>query len=190
MGRSRSATCWRCPACERPPPPRSGRPDDEVGCRPAMEDSPFSQTISLRWADLDPNGHVRHSVYYDWGATLRIAFLEQNGVGAEWMARNAIGPVLFREEARFLRELRPGGDAPIIDVRLAAASADGRKWRMLHRIFKGSELAATVEVDGAWLDLRARKIVAPPEELLRAFTDFARTEDFSVITSNKAPAVT
>jgi acyl-CoA thioester hydrolase len=97
------------------------------------------------------------------------------------MARNAIGPVLFREESRFQRELRLG-DQVVIDVRLAAASAEGRKWRMSHRILKAGELAATLEVDGAWLDLRARKIVAPPPEMVRAFDGFARTEDFTVLT--------
>jgi acyl-CoA thioester hydrolase len=150
-----------------------------------MDDSStaFSQPVGLRWADLDPNGHVRHSVYYDWGAMVRIAYLQSRGVGPDWMARNAIGPVLFREEARFLKELRLG-DQVVIDVRLSVASAEGRKWQMRHRIFKGGELAATVEIDGAWLDLRARKIVAPPEELARAFADFNRSEDFAVLPSS------
>lgn len=146
----------------------------------------FRQTIGLRWADLDPNGHVRHSVYYDWGAMVRVAFLESKGVGLAWMAQNAIGPVLFREEARFARELR-SGDVMAIDVQLAAASPDGRKWRMRHRVFKDAEVAATLEVDGAWLDLRARKIVVPPEEMVRAFADFSRTDDFTVLTSSKTP---
>jgi acyl-CoA thioester hydrolase len=154
-----------------------------------MEDSPsaFSQPVGLRWADLDPNGHVRHSVYYDWGAMVRIGYLETKGVGLEWMAHHAIGPVLFREEARFLRELRLG-DKVDIDLSLAGASADGRKWRMRHRILRGAEVAATLEVDGAWLDLRVRKIVVPPEEMVRAFADVSRTEDFLAMTSGKAPA--
>lgn len=152
-----------------------------------MEDAPFSQAVGLRWADLDPNGHVRHSVYYDWGAMVRIAYLEGKGVGLDWMARNAIGPVLFREEARFQRELRLG-DKVEIDVRLSASSLEGRKWQMRHRILKNGEPAATLEIDGAWLDLRARKIVAPPEDMVRAFAGFARTEDFTVLASGKPPA--
>jgi acyl-CoA thioester hydrolase len=153
-----------------------------------MEPSPtaFSQPIALRWADLDPNGHVRHSVYYDWGAMVRVAYLEQKGVGLGWMAQNGIGPVLFREEARFLRELR-FGDQVHMDLWLAAASPDGRKWRMRHRLVKGAEVAATIEVDGAWLDLRARKIVAPPEALVQAFAGVSRTDDFAVLPSGKAP---
>lgn len=152
-----------------------------------MEDATaFSQSIGVRWADLDPNGHVRHSVYYDWGATARLAYLDRQGVGVSWMTKSGIGPVLFREEARFLREIR-FGDALEIDFQIAAAAPDGRKWRIRHRIQRGAELAATIEVDGAWLDLRARKIVSPPDDLVRAFAHAQRTEDFVVLTS-KNPA--
>ena len=37
----------------------------------------FKNSIQLRWSDLDPNFHVRHSVYYDWGAFCRIEFLNK-----------------------------------------------------------------------------------------------------------------
>jgi acyl-CoA thioester hydrolase len=146
----------------------------------------FSVPIDVRWADLDPNGHVRHSVYYDWGAMVRITYLEQHGVGVAWMARNAIGPVLFREEAKFMRELR-FGDELRMDLRLSAASPDGRKWQMRHRLFRGGELAATLELDGAWLDLRARKVAVPPAEMAQAFGCLGHTEDFKELTKPASP---
>lgn len=129
----------------------------------------FTQPVVVRWADLDPNRHVRHSVYYDWGASARLAFLDHHGVGIDWLSRNGIGPVLFREEARFLKEIRYGDDLGI-DVQLGAVSSDHRKWTIRHRIVRGADVAATLEVDGAWLDLRARKIVVPPVEMIRAFS--------------------
>jgi acyl-CoA thioester hydrolase len=146
----------------------------------------FSLPIEVRWADLDPNRHVRHSIYYDWGALVRLTYLERNGVGVAWMGRNAIGPVLFREEAKFLRELH-FGDELRMDLQLSAASAEGRKWQMRHRLFRAGELAATLEIDGAWLDLRARKITVPPPELVKAFEHLARSADFTVLTSTPRP---
>jgi acyl-CoA thioester hydrolase len=56
---------------------------------------------------------------------------------------------------------------------------------MRHRILRGGELAATVEVDGAWLDLAARKIVAPPADMVHAFADVSRSEDFAELPSSK-----
>jgi acyl-CoA thioester hydrolase len=146
----------------------------------------FSMPIEVRWADLDPNGHVRHSVYYDWGAMVRLTYLEHHGVGVTWMGRTGIGPVLFREEARFMRELR-FGDQLRMDLQLAAATPEGRKWKMRHRIFRAGELAATLEVDGAWLDLRARKVTVPPAEMTKAFEALGRSEDFQVLTKAPSP---
>jgi acyl-CoA thioester hydrolase len=150
-------------------------------------DDAFSMPMHVRWADLDPNGHVRHSVYYDWGAMVRLSYLERHGVGVAWMARNGIGPVLFREEAKFLRELR-FGDELRMDLQIAAASPDGRKWRMRHRLYRGADLAASLEIDGAWLDLRARKVTIPPPEMVRAFDQASRSDDYAVLTSAPKPA--
>jgi acyl-CoA thioester hydrolase len=34
--------------------------------------------IDLRWSDLDPVGHMKHSVYYDLAASQRIELYEKN----------------------------------------------------------------------------------------------------------------
>lgn len=144
----------------------------------------FTQKITVRWADLDPNGHVRHSVYYDYGAQARVALLEKRGLGLSWMAKHMIGPVLFREQAKFLRELHMSEEITI-DVQMGGLSDDGRKWRIVHEIRRGDELCAVLDMDGAWLDLRARKIVVPPDALSHAFEDLPRTENFEVLRSSK-----
>lgn len=140
----------------------------------------FVWHLTVRWSDLDPNGHVRHSVYYDFGAQARINCLQQQGVGIVWLAERGIGPVLFREEAQFKRELS-FGDELTIDTRISGISADHRKWSMRHRIWRGDELCAVLDLDGAWLDLNARRIVEPPVELVAKFEELERTEDFRVI---------
>jgi acyl-CoA thioester hydrolase len=140
----------------------------------------FTQDLSIRWADLDPNGHVRHSVYYDFGTQARINHLDRAGFGIAWMTRHGIGPVLFREEAHFFRELHLG-DALLIDVRLSGLSEDRRKWSMRHQITRGEKLCATLDLDGAWLDLKQRRLTRPPGELLEKFEALPRTEDFRMI---------
>ena len=144
----------------------------------------FKQKIIVRWADLDPNGHVRHSIYYDYGAQARIAYLQQQGFGIDWMKSNNIGPVLFREEAHFYRELN-SGDELTIDVLMSGLSSDHRKWSMRHGIYRGEKLCATLDMDGAWLNLKTRKVEMPPQELKNKFAELARTEDFQVITSKR-----
>ena len=144
----------------------------------------FEQNITVRWSDLDPNGHVRHSVYYDYGAQARIAYMQKQGIGIGWLASQGVGPLLFREEAKFYREMK-FGDELIIDVKLSGSSNDHRKWSMRHRIMRGDVLCATLDLDGAWLDLRKRRIVQPPEKLIEKFEALERTEDFQEIGSKK-----
>ena len=64
--------------------------------------------IQLRWSDLDPNFHLRHSVYYDWGVVCRVEFLDKYDLNAATMQRLHIGPILFREECVFRKEIRSG----------------------------------------------------------------------------------
>jgi len=42
--------------------------------------STFSKEISIRWANLDPNYHMRQSAYYDFGAQHRIEILSHKGL--------------------------------------------------------------------------------------------------------------
>jgi len=145
---------------------------------------PFAQNIQIRWSDLDMNGHVRHSVYYDYGTQARITHLNKQGIGIDWMKNHGFGPILFREEAKFFREIK-SGDELLIDVRLAGLSKDHRKWSICHRILRGDKLCASIELDGAWLDLKTRRLVSPPKELIEKFEAMERTENFHIIASGK-----
>ena len=79
--------------------------------------SDFSRIIQIRWSDLDPNFHLRHSVYYDWGAFCRVEFLNEYGLTAEVMQSLQFGPILFKEECVFRREIKLG-DVVTINLQL------------------------------------------------------------------------
>src|SRR3954471_20096804 len=59
----------------------------------------YSQTIQIRWADIDANRHLRHSVYYDYGAAMRMNVLSERGLTTKKLEELMMGPILFREEA-------------------------------------------------------------------------------------------
>jgi len=134
----------------------------------------------MRWSDLDPNFHLRHSVYYDFGAQCRISFLNEHGITADVLLRHSIGPVLFREECLFKKEIN-FTDRITINLKLASVSPDFRKWTMVHEIRKNEDsLAAIITVDGAWMNTQLRKITAPPETFRTAFETIPKTEDFKM----------
>jgi len=141
----------------------------------------YQKNVEIRWSDLDPNFHLRHSVYYDWGAYLRMCFLTEHGLTTAVLTEHEIGPVLFREEALFKREIH-FGDHIEINVKLSKCSPDLRRWSMVHEIWKnGDTLCAIITIDGAWLDIVKRKIVTPPDSFRPCFEAIEHTENFEWI---------
>ena len=133
-----------------------------------MQNSDFSLTYHVRWAEMDPNGHMRHSAYPDFAADQRVALLAQMGYSLAKFAELRMGPILFREETRFLKEVHLG-ETLRVDGRLASLSDDGGRWTIVHTLYKADgRPAAIVTVEGAWLDLDRRKLCLPPPELVAA----------------------
>lgn len=141
----------------------------------------FSTVIEVRWSDLDPNFHVLHSKYYDYGAYCRMDFLVKNGFTPDIMKEFHIGPILFREECFFKKELR-FGDEIRVGVKLQRITSDYAKWSMQHDIWKnGDTLAATINVDAAWMDTQKRKLTVPPKVIADIFESSPKSENFQVI---------
>jgi acyl-CoA thioester hydrolase len=138
----------------------------------------YNKSVDIRWADLDPNFHVRHSVYYDFGAGCRIDYLAQEGITAYFMQEHQFGPILFREECIFKREIRLG-DKLSIDLRLLKSTRDYSRWTMQHQLIKNDDiLAAIITIDGAWIDTGKRKLTIPPPVAQKAFDAMPRNELF------------
>lgn len=138
----------------------------------------FVKEIQVRWSDLDPNVHLRHSVYYDWGAFCRVAFLNEQGLTMELMQRLHIGPILFREECVFRREVRLG-DHITISLEVTKAKRDYSRWSIQHTILKNADtVAAVLTVDGAWLNIAQRKLTSPPREVNDVFSKMPVDKNF------------
>ena len=78
---------------------------------------PFKQNLQVRWADLDPNGHVRHSVYYDYGAQIRRAYADDGrgvaiGFGENDLSRHikeestSLVDCIYKEHSQFIENIK------------------------------------------------------------------------------------
>lgn len=138
----------------------------------------YVRLVQIRWSDLDPNFHLRHSVYYDWGAYCRIEFLNDNKLTTEVMKELKIGPILFREECVFRREIL-SGDEVSINLKLIKARKDFSRWSVQHQIIKGKGVvSAVLTVDGAWLNMIERKLGTPPQQVFDVFSAMPKDEAF------------
>ena len=138
----------------------------------------FVLPVQIRWSDLDPNFHLRHSVYYDWAALCRISFLEGRGLTPALMQKLQFGPIIFREECVFRKEIKYG-DQVSINLKLIKGRRDYSRWTIIHEIKKNDNtLCAIVTIDGAWLNVVERKLFIPPAEVVNVFKQMPIDESF------------
>ena len=139
----------------------------------------YTKTFLIRWADLDPNGHMRHSAYADYGAETRIGFLSEYGFGLAQFMKSRIGPILFREDLRYFREIH-AHETIKVTCEATGMSPNRKHWRIRHRIFRqDGELSCSIDCQGAWLDLVQRKVVPAPAELQAVMEKMPRADDYA-----------
>jgi acyl-CoA thioester hydrolase len=129
---------------------------------PRLTDYPHQVTDIIRYADLDPQGHVNNAVFSTYLETGRVAMFRNRdlGIGVE----NAT-VVLVRQEIDFLRELRWPGE---VMVGTALATLGRTSFTMAQVIFAGEHCAAVGRATMVMLDATTRKPrPLPPEAIAR-----------------------
>jgi len=144
--------------------------------------SVFTKQISIRWSDLDPNFHMRHSAYYDFGAQHRIEILSQQGLTVGVMAAEHFGPIAFREECIFRKEIHLD-DAIFISTKIGKMRPDASRWTIVHDLHDAAgTLYAKISIDGAWMDTKLRKLAVPtPPMALKVMNAIPKTDDFILL---------
>src|SRR2546425_3909544 len=143
----------------------------------------YTKVLIAGWGDMDFNAHMRNTAYLDKSADIRMMYFSENGFSMIEFVRRRVGPVVMKDEVEYFKEV---GLLEQLRVTLSNAglSEDGSRFRVRNEFFRPDEtLAAKVTSVGGWLDLSTRKLMAPPEALLRALQSLPRTEDFEVLPS-------
>lgn len=130
------------------------------------------------WSQIDANQHMRHSAYADFAAQARLCLLQKLGLNPTALLGSNIGPVLFKEELFYLREV-PINDYIKVTCEVTKSRADGSRWSIRHEIYRGDGIkAAVIHVDGAWIDLQKRKLTILPSQLSDLFLKSPRSSDY------------
>jgi acyl-CoA thioester hydrolase len=130
------------------------------------------------WSQIDANQHMRHSAYADLAAQARLNMLEKVGLNPVKLFGYKIGPVLFREELFYLREIVLG-DYVTVSCEITRSRADGSRWTIRHELYRGDGIkAAVIITEGAWIDMEKRKLTLLPVELSSLFLHSPRSSDY------------
>ncbi|REE80578.1 acyl-CoA thioester hydrolase [Lutibacter oceani] len=141
----------------------------------------FQVTFNTKWSDFDPNRHMRHTAYNDYAAEVRVRYFQEHGLSINEFAKLNIGPILFKEETSFYKEIHIGENITV-KMELEGVSKGIERWRFNHQIFnKDGILSAEIKVYGAWIDLVKRKLTVPPTKFIKIFEELPKTENFNEI---------
>lgn len=146
-----------------------------------MESNLSRHEYTVSWGDLDANVHLRNTAYLDYSAQTRFLYLKVNGFTPADFRNAGIGPVVLLEQITYHKELGFLENFSVT-MELGGLSEDGAKFIMVNRFFKADgRLAAEVATRGAWFDLNARRVKAPPQALNEAMLRMVRSEQFEAL---------
>ena len=154
-------------------------------------DDRYARQFLAGWATMDSNGHVANTAYLDLAADARIAFFAEHGFPPTEFRRLGVGPVIRRDEVEYVREINLH-DTVTVTFAMLALSPDGARFTLENEIWPAADRhAATVRSTGGWLDLRTRRLVAPPPALRDALLQVPRSREFVELpaATNSTPAV-
>lgn len=144
----------------------------------------YSKTLIAGWADMDFNSHMKNTAFLDKSADVRMMFFSENGFPMGEFSRLRLGPVVMKDEVEYRKEVSLLQEITVT-LAIAGHSDDGSRFLLRNEIFRlDGTLCARVTSSGGWLDLTARKLVAPPGALHDAMKSLPQTDDFAVLPSS------
>ena len=154
-------------------------PNDADSSKGSRFNGRYARQFLAGWGTMDFNGHLANTAYLDLAADVRMAFFAEHGFPPSEFRRLALGPVVRKDELEYFREVNLHETITVTHAALAM-SADGARYVLENEIWTAAgERAAVVRTTGGWLDLRARKLIAPPAALMDAMLQVPRSPAFA-----------
>jgi acyl-CoA thioester hydrolase len=142
-------------------PEQTVRPRKPV---PKLTDYPHRVTDTVRFGDLDPQGHVNNAVFATYFESGRVAMFRNRDLGIG--VANATF-VLVRQEIDFLRELHWPGQ---VAIGSALAEVGRSSFTIAHALFREEECMAAGRATLVMLDLTTRRPRPLPEETITSLS--------------------
>lgn len=124
----------------------------------------FQQVIKER--HLDTFGHVNNAIYLELLEEARWEFLNDEGINLKTIQASGIGPVVLECHIKFLKELRL---RQTITIESQIVSFENKVSVMRQDIMnEAGDLCTETRMVFGVFDLKARKLILPPEQWLSA----------------------
>jgi acyl-CoA thioester hydrolase len=135
---------------------------------PQLEDFPYRLTDNVRFADLDPNGHVNNAVYATYFETGRVTLVKDRSYG---LMPDGLTWIMVRLDIHFRAELRWPGT---IEMGLGVAKFGRTSVTFDQVVFSQDRCVASAQAVTVLIDEATRKPTALTPEIIEKFQPWLR----------------
>ena len=135
---------------------------------PQLEDFPYRLTDNVRFADLDPNGHVNNAVYATYFETGRVTLMKDKSY---WQLPEGLTWIMVRLDIHFRAELRWPGT---IELGLGVAKFGRTSVTFDQVVFSEGKCVASARSVSVLLDEATRQPTPLTSEIVRNFQPWLR----------------
>ncbi|HKH03449.1 MAG TPA: thioesterase family protein [Bradyrhizobium sp.] len=135
---------------------------------PRLEDFPYRLTDNVRFADLDPNGHVNNAVYATYFETGRVTLMKDSSYG---LMPPGLAWIMVRLDIHFRAELRWPGT---IDMGLGVAKFGRTSVTFDQVVFSEGKCVASAQSVTVLIGENTRKPTALTAAIVRSFQPWLR----------------
>jgi len=146
--------------------PDTGHPSNTAPASVAAV--PHLHPVKVRFYELDPYGHLNHSVYVQLFETGRVELLDEAALGLHDLEGEGYRFVVTQIATRFLASA-VGGDALVVETEVLEIRRASSRWGQ--RIMRNDEVLATQEVVAAVTSTGGRP-VRIPESMVERLTPY------------------
>lgn len=130
-----------------------------------MHDKIHRYPLLIKEVDLDAYQHVNNATYLKMFEEARWDFMHSNGYGFKKIHDTGWGPVVLETNIRYLKELRLRDEIIIVTKFLYFENKVGK---LLQEMMRGDVICCSAEFTIGFFDLKARKLILPTEDWLKA----------------------
>lgn len=127
----------------------------------------YEITIRVRWNEMDANGHVNNMYYQSYFDEGRVDMFTKGGLDFDRIRREGVGPVLYRAEFDYIRELKHPEEAVIRSWMEAPHDNKAVIHQELYRKSDG-KLVCRANLYGMFFNFKTRKSFPIPEDIIHA----------------------
>lgn len=139
-----------------------------VDLTPRLEDFPYRLTDNVRFADLDPNGHVNNAVYATYFETGRVTLMKDHTRG---LVPPGLAWIMVRLDIHFRAELHWPSQ---IELGLGVAKFGRTSVTFDQVVFSTGECVASAKAVTVLIEEATRKPTPLTAEIIRNFQPWLR----------------